>query len=133
MALDAGVDAGRSIRLALQSTRNAYYTRHDAEVQGVIARGGQFHEALERTGAFSTDFLAALQNAELSGTESESLTRMSDEYQRQAQAATTTLTVISTIVIWALVIALLVFMIFYLVINLYLKPYQEAYDMIRNP
>ena len=132
MALESGVDAGRSIRLALQSTQNHYFTRHIGDVEAVIQRGGQFHEALEKTGTFPHDFLTALQNAELSGTESESLSRMSQEYQRQAETASTALAVVMSMVIWALVIALLVFMIFYLFMNLYMKPYQEAFDFIEN-
>ena len=132
MTLESGVDAGRSIRLALQSTQNHHFTRHIPEVEATIQRGGQFHEALEKTGAFHHEFLSALQNAELSGTESESLSRMSEEYQRQAEAATTALAVVSSIIIWGLVGALLVFMIIYLFMNLYMAPMNEAFDFLEN-
>ena len=96
MALDSGIDASRAIRMALQSTHNAYFTRHMDAAEAVIERGGQFYEALQKTGAFPHEFLTSLQNAELSGTESESLSRLSEDYQRQAETATTALAVIAS-------------------------------------
>lgn len=133
MTLESGVDAGRSISLALMSTQNPLFMRHIPDVQGTIVRGGQFHEALEKTGAFPQDFLHALQNAELSGTESESLSRMSSEYQRQAEGASTALAILASFAIWGLVAALVVFLIFYLFMNLYVAPYREAFEMLDNP
>ncbi len=132
MALESGVDAGRSIRLALQSTQNHYFTSHLDEIDAVIQRGGQFHEALEMTGIFPHDFLTALQNAELSGTESESLARMSQQYQSQAESASTALAVIMSMIIWGMIGAILVFMIFYLFMNLYMKPINDAFEFIEN-
>ena len=103
LALNAGIDARRAIRMALQSTQNRYYTQHTAEVDAVIVRGGQFHEALRRSGAFPEEFLTALENAEITGTESESLTRLSEDYQQRAETATLALTVAASFAIWALV------------------------------
>jgi len=130
LALDAGIDAVRAIRMALQSTRNAFYTRHLETAEGVVMRGGQFHEALQKTGAFSRDFLTALQNAELSGTECESLTRLSEDYQRQAESASTALAIAASMVIWGLIGVLLVGVIVYMFLNLYLKPINTALDMM---
>ena len=100
---------GAAMRMALQSTQNAYFTRHMDAAEAVIVRGGQFHEALQKTGTFTHDFLTSLQNAELSGTESESLSRLSEDYQRQAETATTALAVAASMLIWGLVGALLVY------------------------
>ncbi len=130
LSLDAGIDAPRAIRMALESTQNAYYTRHIDTAVARVMRGGQFHEALAGTGVFSSDFLTALQNAELSGTESESLSRMSDDYQKQAEAATTALAIAASVAIWVLVGTLFIFMIFYLFMNLYMKPINEALEMM---
>lgn len=131
MALEAGIDAGRAMRLALHSTQLHYFIRHCDDVDASIQRGRQFHEALEDTGAFPVDFLTSLQNAELSGTESESLSRMSQEYQRQAQAASTALAVIMSMVIWGLVITLLVVVIIYLFVTLYYRHITEALEMVQ--
>jgi type II secretory pathway component PulF len=129
LALNAGIDARRAIRMALQSTQSRYYTQHIAEVDAVIVRGGQFHEALRRTGAFSEEFLTALENAEITGTESESLTRLSEDYQQRAETATLALTVAASFVIWALVAALIIYVIFRLFFTLYLDPIHEALEM----
>ncbi len=53
LALNAGIDARRAIRMALQSTQNRYYTQHIDKAEAVIVRGGQFHEALRRTRCLS--------------------------------------------------------------------------------
>lgn len=131
LALDAGVDAERAMHLALQSTQLRYFTRHAEQVAVDIRSGRQFHEALQRTGAFPHEFLATLQNAELSGTEGASLFRLSEDYQQQAESATTTLAVVGSLLIMGLVFGLLIFMVFYLVVNLYLKPINEALEMTR--
>lgn len=133
MALNAGLDAGRSLWLALQSSQNSYYTRHAHVAVEVIGRGGQFHEALRSTGVFPDDFLSALSNAELSGTESESLERMSEEYQQRAESAFTTLTVLASSIIFGMVIVILVVLLLYLIMSLIAPYYQEAYDLLENP
>jgi type II secretory pathway component PulF len=130
LTLNAGIDAGRAIRMALTSTQFRYYTEHLDKAEGVIARHGQFHEALRATGVFRDEFLTAVENAEMSGTETESLTHLSEDYQRRAETATLALSVAASVGIWLLVAAILVFMIFYLFLNLYVKPYREALDML---
>jgi type IV pilus assembly protein PilC len=112
MALESGADARRSIRLALRSTQNPYYTSHLDAVDRVIMNGGEFHEALRGTGAFPDDFLDVLQTAELAGTHSESLARLSAEYQERAKATSRAIAVATTFLLIGLVILLLVVLIF---------------------
>ncbi|MHB0959207.1 MAG: type II secretion system F family protein [Pirellulaceae bacterium] len=130
LALNAGIDAGRAIRMALQSTQSGYYIRHAAEIEAVIIRGGQFHEALRGTGVFSDEFLTALETAELTGTESESLAHLSEDYQRRAETATLALAVAASVMIWALVAAMMIYVIFRLFFTLYLNPMNEALEML---
>jgi type IV pilus assembly protein PilC len=130
LALNAGIDARRAIRMALNSTQSRYYTQHIDKAEAVITRGGQFHEALRGTGVFRDEFLTALENAEITGTESESLTRLSEDYQRQAETATLALAVAASFVIWGLVVALFIYVAFYIFLNLYLKPINEALEML---
>ena len=54
LALNAGIDANRAVRMALASTQNRYYTQHIDKADAVIMRHGQFHEALRATGASYT-------------------------------------------------------------------------------
>ena len=131
LSLDAGIDACRAVRMALNSTQNRYFMRHVSAVEGAVMRGGQFYEALGQTGAFTDEFLTALENAEVTGTETESLTRLSQDYQKRAEAATTVLTVAASMAIWGLIAALLIFLIFSLAINLYIKPINDALEMVK--
>lgn len=130
IALDSGVEAGRAMRLALQSTQLYYFTRDIDEVLMVIQSGGQLYEALARTNAFPDDFLTTLKNAELSGTEGASLSRLSEEYQQQAQTASTTLAILASMIIWGAVVVLLAVMIVYLFMKLYMQPINDAFDMM---
>jgi type II secretory pathway component PulF len=130
LALNAGIDAVRALRMALYSTQSRHYTRRLDEAEAVIVRGGQFHEALRRCDAFPDEFLMAMENAETTGTESESLTHLSAEYQRQAEAATLALAVAASVGIWILVAALLIYMIFRLFFTFYLQPMNEALEML---
>ncbi len=130
LTLNAGIDAHRAVRMALASTQSRYYTQHIDAADAVIARRGQFHEALRATGAFREEFLTAVENAEISGTETESLAHLSRDYQQRAEAATMALSVAASVAIWILIGALLVFMIFYLFFNLYMKPQRELLEIL---
>ena len=105
------MDARRSIKLALRSTQNAYYTSHLETVDNAIAQGSEFHEALRATGSFPDDFLSSLETAEVAGTHGESLARLADDYRDRAKAAAKTLTVTSTFAVLALVFAILILLI----------------------
>ena len=128
MALESGVDARQSIRLALRSTQNPYYTRYLDQVDQVVLHGGEFHEALRDTGAFPHEFLDALQNAELSGTHGESLMSLSREYQERAQAMSRVFTTVSTIAIWGMVAMLLIMLIFQFFFQFILNPINQQLD-----
>ncbi len=133
LALNAGIDAHRAIRLALRSTQLPYYTRHLDTVDGVIARGGQFHEALQQTGAFPREFLDALEASEIAGTETESLEHLSREYQERAEMSTKALAVVAGVFVWMMIAALMIFVIINLFMTLYLGPINEATNWATNP
>ncbi len=83
MALNAGVEAQRAMGMALDSTQNPYFTTHKADADQVILRGGEFHEALRRTGVFPEEFLDEIENAEVAGTQTESLMRLAEQYRER--------------------------------------------------
>ncbi len=125
-SLDSGVDARKSMRLALRSSQNPYYTAHIDDVDQVILSGREFNEALRETGAFPEEFLDSLAAAELSGTHAESMLHLAKDYQERAQAASKLLTNIAAFGVWALVATILVAMIFYMFFNLYYKHINDA-------
>lgn len=111
MSLESGMDAKRSIQLALRATQNPVYLAQQERVHAAIVQGREFHEALRSTHVFPDDFLNALESAEISGTQTDSLERLSKEYQEQAQTMARALTVASTFIIWGLVAMLIIFFI----------------------
>ena len=128
MALDAGIDVRRSMRLALRSTQNLRYTSHVEEIDAKILRGDEMHEALRATHAFPDDFLDALEAAELSGTQSESLSRLADDYQERAIAASRVLTIVAGFVTYGLVMVVLAAVVISLFKSLYFDPLYDALE-----
>jgi len=125
LTLDAGMEARRSIKLALRSTQNAYYTSQMDSVDSAIQLGREFHEALRDTGLFPDEFLSSLEAAELSGTHSESLGRLADEYRDRAKGAAKILTMVATYAVWGIVAAILVLLIFQLFFTLVTPMYTD--------
>ena len=128
-ALESGVDARESIELALDSTNNIYYTRHRESVGKAIQRGNEFHEALRATRAFPNEFLDSLENAELSGTHSESMLRLSEEYADRARLSSSLITKLATYMTWLFVAGIIVSLIFRLAF-FYLNGIYSAFEPI---
>lgn len=111
-ALEAGVGARESIELALESTNNVYYMRHIPAVGKAIQGGDEFHSALRETHAFPDEFLDALENAELSGTHSESMMLLSEDYADRARLSSTLITKLATYLTWFIVAGIIISLIF---------------------
>ena len=57
LALNAGIDASRAIRMALDSTQNRYYTQHIDKAEAVIMRRRTVPRgAAMRRASFATTF-----------------------------------------------------------------------------
>ena len=112
LALNSGLDARRSMRLALHSTQNNYYMSQMDRVDEAILAGQEFHESLRQTGLFPDEFLNSLETAEISGTHGDTLGRIADEYRVRARTAATALTATASFAIWILVMMFLILMIF---------------------
>jgi len=112
LAIDAGMDARQAMRAAFKGTRNAYFTRHAADVDRALARGTEMHAALRDTGAFPPELLDALEVGEKSGRLSESLAHLSGQYQQRAKTASAALTALATFATWGLVALILIALIF---------------------
>lgn len=130
MALNSGMDAIRSVELAVRTTLNLYYTSHLQTVTGSIRRGDQFFEAFAKPQVYPQDFITAMQVAEISGTTSESLERLSEQYQEKARSAMNVLTAASTVAVMLLVGIVLVFLIFRMAMKLYIGPIYDALEQI---
>jgi len=123
MALDSGLDPLRSVDLALDSTGSDYYRSESETAQKVMQEGGELAEALRKTGLFPDDFLSAMEVAELSGSDAESLMHLARDYDERAKLAIATISSVTSGTIYAMVILLIVFFIYRIA-----KPILGIYD-----
>lgn len=128
MALESGLSAQRSMKMALASSQLPHFIAVTRQVDADLQSGREFHEALRDTHCFSHEFLTMLETAEMSGQLSESMIRLSNEYSQRAEASTKILVTLSTFGIWAMVATFIIFMIFRLAM-FYIGTLQDAVNM----
>lgn len=129
MALDSGMDARRATELSIVATQNPFYLSKSNAVTDSIACNRQFYESFRDAEGFPADFLLELETAEIAGTLSESLVRLSREYNDRAQTALQVLTWACTIAIWLLFGLIMIAMIFRLALMFIIDPLYEALEM----
>ncbi len=119
MSLDAGLDPMRAIDLAMDSTDSDYYRSEAKTAKTAIQKGKNLGESLAATQVFPSEFLNALEVAELSGTDAESLSTLARNYDERAKMAVKTIAGLATAVIWLFVVVILVFMILRMAMNVF--------------
>lgn len=112
LTLESGMDLKNALRLAIDSTNNVRFTSQNERIWQSIRGGKEIHEALAATGEFPRDFLDAVEVGEDSGRLVESMQTLSKQYQEEARAAMTLLTVLGGVLVWCLVAGLIIMMIF---------------------
>lgn len=111
MLLNAGVDAKKSVRQSFMATGNHYFISGMDRAVERVDRGASFGEAFDASGVLPEDFVDMVKVGELSGTETESLDHLAEQYREKAKAALGTIATIASMVIWLGVIVLLAFMV----------------------
>ncbi len=109
---ESGIDARRTMAMALRSTQSPHYIRFVEPADKVILHGGEFHEALGKTGVIPDELLDTLAASEIAGTQAESMARLSREYQQRAEASMRLLGGLAAGAVWLSVAALIIMMIF---------------------
>ncbi len=109
---ESGIDARRTMAMALRSTQSPHYTRFVERADKVILHGGEFHEALGKTGVIPDELLDTLAASEIAGTQAESMSRLSREYQQRAEGSMRLLAGLASGAVWLFVAALIIMMIF---------------------
>ena len=132
MALNAGVDARKSMQLALRSTHNRHFTSQWKLIDQTIVEGQSFHEALRKTDIFPQEFLDTFETAEISGSQSESLDQLAVFYQERAETAAKMLTQVASYLIWILTAGIIIMLILQLFNEFIMAPYNEAFDFLEN-
>jgi len=110
--MNTSMDVRRSLKLSLQSTRNAWYIDRIDRIDAEIAGGNSIYEAFCSAGGFPPDFLESIHVGEQSGSLVETLTHVSNLYQDQARAALSVLATIAGFGVWVAVAAIIIVVIF---------------------
>lgn len=129
LALGAGLDPIRSVKLSLDSTDSDYY-RGGAKIfeSAIRDRGDTMTGGLRSTELFPEPFLHMVEVSELSGTDSESIDHLAVEYERRAASAMKTLSGIATGVVWICVAGGMIFLILRIAMKIF-----GAYDAALQP
>lgn len=128
LMLNVEMDLRRLVPLALRTTGNDHYIRHSDQIVADISRGDPLHLAFARSRAFPADFIDALTVAEESGRIVESMERLSNRYEEEAELAIRTLAVAFGWLIGFCVMALIVLLIFRLA-SFYIGAINNAVNM----
>ncbi len=112
LAMNVDMDIRRVVPLVLRATGNDYYMRHEQQIVADVATGLPLHAAFQRSGAFTADFIDALAVADESGRMVESMERLSQRYEAEAELAIKSIAVVLGLLVALLVMVLIVFLIF---------------------
>lgn len=119
MLLNAGVEARRSTKQAFLATGNYYFISGMDRAVAAVDKGVSFGDAFEASKVLPNEFIESIRIGELSGTETESLDHLAEQYQQRGQAAMTTIATITSIVIWLSVLLLLAFIVIRMALNVF--------------
>ena len=112
LTMNVDLDLRRVAALALDASGSRKFSRHRAAVADAVGAGRPLSEAFAQTGAFPQPFVDALHVAEESGRISESMEKLSAQYEEEADRAIATLATIVGAAVWLLVAALVIALIF---------------------
>jgi len=126
MAHNAGIDAVRTMTMALKSSQNLIYTNAGRRAEEALKQHQTFLEAFQAAGVFPHDLLAAVQTGELAGRLSETLEAFSVQYLEKARQQFKTLAFVMGIIVFLGVAALIVAAIFYMFFKFIMDPLNQA-------
>jgi type IV pilus assembly protein PilC len=130
LMMNVEMDLRRVLPLALRATGNDYYMRHSPGVVASIKGGKSIAEALAATKAFPASFTDALAVAEDSGQTVESMGRLADQYEQEAEAAVKVLAVLAGVGVFLFVASVIIWLIFRL-FDSYLGAINDAINQIQ--
>jgi type IV pilus assembly protein PilC len=126
LAMNVEMDLRRVVPLALRATGNDYYIRHTAAIVSSIGSGRPLVQALARTGAFPATLIDTLAVGEETGQIVESMERLANRYEKEAETAVKVLSTLAGVAVFLLVAALIIWLIFHIYVGFYLKTINDA-------
>jgi type IV pilus assembly protein PilC len=112
MTLDSGLSITKALKLSLEATGNAYFASGADAVAQALKNGQSLHEALQKSGLFTDDFLEMILTSEESGRVPEMMKHQSNFYHEEASRKMRTLTMVAGGGVWLCVAVFVIAMIF---------------------
>jgi type IV pilus assembly protein PilC len=112
LTLDSGLPIARGLRLSLEATANAAFAAQAEVVVQTVKSGRTLHEALERSGLFTEEFLNIVATAEEGGRVPEMMHHQAEFYQEEATRRLTALTRAAAGLVWVAYAGFMIWMIF---------------------
>ena len=109
---DTPMDALAAMDASLRASGNPIYSSLTGKVRDSLMDGNSMHDALLATQEFPPEFLDTVLVGEETGQISESLHKLSTQYESQAEVAAKTLTIFGSILVWGFVAMLIIYFIF---------------------
>jgi type II secretory pathway component PulF len=130
LTMNVEMDLRRMIPLVLRATGSDYYIRHTNQIVADVAAGYPIYMAFAHSRAFPSEFIDALTVAEESGRVVESMERLSQRYEEEAESAVKALAVVFGTLVGLFVMGLIALMIFRLA-GFYFGTINRALEMTR--
>lgn len=112
LTMNVEMDLRRVGPLVLRASDNERFTQHGPEVAAAVGEGTPFSVCFAKTGVFPQPFIDTLEVAEESGQIVETMDRLSNRYEEEAEHAVAMLTRVAAFLVWAAIAALIVGLIF---------------------
>ena len=97
-----------------------------------VEAGGEMHEALRQAGDYPAEFLDTLETGEMTGQVTESMTRISAEYRRRAEAALRILALIGGVLIFVAVAMMIGGLIIFMFMQIMAPTYELLEEISQN-
>lgn len=128
-AVDAGLSAIDSLNLALRSTQQWYYQRHQAEAEQSIRSGLTLTQSMEQMKVFPSDFMQTIETGELTGELPESLEHLAELYDDEAKRNLKTLSTVGGVLVMLLIFICIGGLVIYLFKTIYVDRIYDAANM----
>ena len=108
---NTSMDAIACIKLAIRNAQNVVFAGTTKQIESVIEQGQPIAEGLRATGEYPSEFVDAVEVGEDTGQLSESMERLSRQYEEKAKVSLGALAVFAGFAVWGLVAAFIIFLI----------------------
>ena len=125
MTLDTGMSVTEAIRLSLAATDNRAFAALGPKMDREIRAGASLYETFAEHRIFPDEYLEVLSGADVSGSVPETMGRLSEQYQEEAEHKLQLLNTAAGWFVWLVVAVIIIYLIFS-IFGFYVSMLEEA-------